>query len=168
MGAIRCEEERKAPGPAELGEIFDELERRGSLSADSWVGLRRLALTLDGVPDGIGWLVCRPDFSDFNLDLLKGRLSRKRMEALTRGREMPTMAELRKWESLYMERAQAGDGPGLFGVMAWKVTDNRTRARVLVTLHGDQAAFERVAGLYPSLRGAKQSLAKYGELEARW
>jgi hypothetical protein len=169
-GSWRYEENgpKRSPTPAELSEIFDEQSGIGTLSADSWLALRRLAETLDGVSDQFGQLVCRPERDDFDPVLLEDEISPERLDALAAGQAEPTVEELARWEAIYMQQARENAGRGVFVVLGWTVRDERGRERVLVTLHVDQGSFERVAGLFVSIHEAQQSLREYGEFEWLW
>jgi len=156
----------KAPTPAELGDIFDEVELFTELSSDAWLGLRRHAQTLEYTgPDEVGWLTCRPEPEAFHPDILLDIAGEERVEELLEGDE-PTPEEFRTWQELWMKHAESEGGCGIrFPVMYWYLTDDRGRTMCLATLHGDELELDRVAGLFRSHAEAEQVLREYGRLE---
>lgn len=159
--------EKAPPSPKEVGEIFQEQDALGFLSPDSWIALRRLALSLEGEPAKYGSLICRPDDHQFQPDLISDNLTDARWDELSERDAPPTTNELELWRQRYMECARGG-GPGLYTVMGWEVRDDREATRMLVTLHLDHATLERVAGLYATATAASADLETYGAFEWIW
>lgn len=159
---------RKAPTRAELRDIFDEQEALSELSADSWVSRRRLAEGIDGEPIQYGPMVCRPNSDEFNPEMLEGEISESRIGALATGEAEPSDEEIARWQAIHMERAHLDEASGLYSTLAWLITDDQNRERVLVTLHLDRGSFERVAGLFHSVEEAAGFLQAYGDFEWVW
>lgn len=155
------------PTPAELGEIFDELDTSGKLSHDSWLALRRLGFHMEGQPMKYGCFVEKPEPEEFEWDWIADDISEDRVAEIEAG-STPTADEVRLFQSRYMERSHADGEPGMSAANGWSVRDDRNRERLLVTLHGDRGCFESVAGLFLSADLAECALRGHGDFEWIW